>query len=49
MADGPEKIDAVILVGQKPGVEVEELRADGVAGEQSFAPFSVTIYELPVK
>jgi hypothetical protein len=45
----PASLNATVVVGQKPGVEVEELALDGVPHTVAIAPISVTIYEFPVK
>jgi alpha-L-arabinofuranosidase len=45
----PADLNATIVVGQKPGVEVEEQAVDAAPGTAIFAPWSVTLYEFPVK
>lgn len=45
----PSDINATIVVGQKPGVVVEERALEAVPTTMTFAPFSVSIYEFPVK
>jgi alpha-N-arabinofuranosidase len=45
----PTNLDATIVVGQKPGVEVEELEVASAPATVTFAPFSVSLYNLPVK
>jgi alpha-N-arabinofuranosidase len=45
----PASLNATVVVGQKPGVEVEELALDGVPHTVAIAPISVTIYEFPVR
>jgi alpha-N-arabinofuranosidase len=45
----PADINATIVVGQKPGVEVEEQTVEAVPASPAFAPFSVNLYEFPVK
>jgi hypothetical protein len=38
-----------VVVGQDPGVKIEEQPVDQVPSNPTFAPFSVNIYEFPVK
>ena len=45
----PSDINASIVVGQAPGVAVEEQTIDAMPHNPAFAPWSVTIYEFPVK
>ena len=45
----PPRIDASIVVGQKPGVEVEEHALEALPGTMKIAPFSVSIFEFPVR
>ena len=45
----PASINASIVVGQKPGVEVEEQALDALPGTVKIAPISVSIYEFPAK
>jgi hypothetical protein len=45
----PASLDATIVVGQKPGVEVEERPLDAVPGTATIAPFSVSVYEFAVR
>jgi hypothetical protein len=45
----PADLNATIVVGQKPGVEVEEQALNVVPGALSVAPFSVNVYAFPVK
>ena len=45
----PSSVDATIVVGQKPGVEVEEQELTSVPDAMSVPPFSVNIYSFPVK
>jgi alpha-N-arabinofuranosidase len=45
----PESLTATIVVGQEPGVEIEEQTLDTIPAKPTFAPFSVNIYEFPVK
>jgi alpha-N-arabinofuranosidase len=45
----PKSVDASIVVGQKPGVEVEEHSLTSVPETMSVPPFSVNIYSFPVQ
>jgi hypothetical protein len=45
----PADLNATIVVGQKPGVVVEEMALDAEPATPSFAAFSVTVYAFPVK
>ncbi len=45
----PATVDATIMVGQKPGVQVEEQQLTSGANAISVPPFSVTIYSYPVQ
>ena len=45
----PKDLNATIVVGQKPGVEVEENAVEATPERSIIAPFSVNIYELAVK
>lgn len=45
----PESIDATIVVGQEPGVTVEEIQVDELPAQASFPPFSVNLYEFPAR
>ena len=45
----PSDLEATIVVGEPPGVEVEELALDAVPESEAFAPFSVSLYVLPVR
>jgi len=38
-----------VVVGQEPGVQIEEQALDAIPANPTFAPFSVNIYEFPVK
>jgi hypothetical protein len=42
-------IKATIVMGQKPGVEVEEHAVTAAPERTTVAPFSVSIYELAAK
>ncbi len=45
----PADLNAKIVAGEKPEVQVEEQIVDAVPTSPTFAPWSVTIYEFPVK
>jgi alpha-N-arabinofuranosidase len=45
----PSSVDATIVVGQKPGVEVQELKLTAVPDEMTVPPFSVNIYSFAVQ
>ncbi len=45
----PQSLTATVAVGQEPGVKIEEQSLDAVPANPTFAPFSVNIYEFPVK
>jgi alpha-N-arabinofuranosidase len=45
----PESLTATVAVGQEPGVKIEEQTLDAIPVNPTFAPFSVNIYEFPVK
>jgi len=45
----PAAVDAIISVGQKPGVEIQELGTVSVPDAMSIPPFSVSIYSFPVQ
>jgi alpha-N-arabinofuranosidase len=45
----PSSVDATIVVGQKPGVEVQELELTAVPDEMTVPPFSVNIYSFAVQ
>jgi alpha-L-arabinofuranosidase len=45
----PSSIDASIVVGKTPGVAVEERELGSVPSALSISPFSVNLYELPVR
>jgi alpha-N-arabinofuranosidase len=45
----PESLTATVVVGQEPGVKIEEQTLDSIPANPTFAPFSVNIYEFPVK
>jgi len=45
----PESVDATIIVGQRPGVEVQQQELTSVPEEMAVAPFSVNIYSFAVR
>jgi alpha-L-arabinofuranosidase len=45
----PASVDATVIVGQKPGVKVEEEKLTSLPGALSVAPFSVNIYSFAVQ
>ncbi len=45
----PQSLTATVVVGQEPGVKIEEQALDAIPANPTFAPFSVNIYEFPVK
>jgi len=45
----PSSLTATVAVGQEPGVKIEEQALDAIPANPTFAPFSVNIYEFPVK
>ena len=45
----PQSLTATVVVGQEPGVKIEEQPVDQVPANPTFAPFSVNIYQFPVK
>jgi alpha-N-arabinofuranosidase len=45
----PPDLDATIVVGKKPGVEVEEHVLDAVPTSLTLPPFSVSLYALPAR
>ena len=45
----PQSLTATVAVGQEPGVKVEEQPLATLPRTATFAPFSVSIFELPVK
>jgi alpha-N-arabinofuranosidase len=45
----PESLTATVVVGREPGVKIEEQKLDAIPTNPTFAPFSVNIYEFPVK
>jgi len=45
----PSSLDATIVPGQAPGVDVQEQDLQAVPGTAIIPPISVSVYELPVK
>jgi alpha-N-arabinofuranosidase len=45
----PQSLTATVVVGQESGVKIEEQSLDAIPTSPTFAPFSVNIYEFPVK
>jgi alpha-N-arabinofuranosidase len=45
----PPSLTANVVVGQEPGVKIEEHALDAIPTSLTFAPFSVNIYQFPVK
>jgi alpha-N-arabinofuranosidase len=45
----PSGLDATIVPGKPPGVEVLEQVLETVPGTATIPPISVSVYELPVK
>ena len=45
----PPTLTANMVVGQELGVQIEEESMDAMPTSPTFAPFSVNIYEFPVK
>ena len=45
----PASVDATIVVGQKPGVEVQEQDVNSVPDAMVVLPFSVNLYSYPVQ
>ncbi len=45
----PQSLTATVVVGQQPGVEVEEQPVAALPRAPTFPPFSVSIYEFPAK
>jgi alpha-N-arabinofuranosidase len=43
----PQNLNATVIVGQEPGVTIEQQNLDAIPATPSFAPFSVNIYEFP--
>ena len=45
----PASVDATIVAGQKPGVEIQEQELTSVPDAMTVPPFSVNIYSFPVQ
>jgi alpha-N-arabinofuranosidase len=45
----PSSLDAMIVVGREPGVQIEEQTLRAVPSSPTFAPFSVNVYEFPAR
>jgi alpha-N-arabinofuranosidase len=45
----PPSLTATVVVGQEPGVKIEEQSLTALPENPTFAPFSVNIYEFPAK
>ncbi|MBN1489380.1 MAG: alpha-N-arabinofuranosidase [Phycisphaerae bacterium] len=45
----PPSLTATVVVGQAPGVKIEEKTLRAIPTKEEFAPFSVSIYEFPTK
>jgi len=45
----PNSLDARIVVGQPPGVQIEEAPVTRAPARETFPPFSVTVYRLSVR
>lgn len=45
----PQSLAATVVVGQEPGVTIEEQTLDAIPTSPTFAPFSVNIYEFPAQ
>jgi alpha-N-arabinofuranosidase len=45
----PQSLTANVVVGQEPGVRIDEQPLTALPGNLTLAPWSVNIYELPVK
>ena len=45
----PQSLTATVVVGQEPGIKIEEQTIDQVPANPTFAPFSVNIYEFLIK
>jgi hypothetical protein len=44
----PASLTATVVVGQEPGVKIEEQPVDQIPTHPTFAPFSLNIYDFPV-
>ena len=47
--DPAQSWSATVFVGQEPGVKIEEQSLDAIPTSPTFTPFSVNIYEFPVR
>jgi hypothetical protein len=45
----PSSVDATIIVGQKPGVEVQQQELTSLPDAMAVPPFSVNIYSFMVQ
>jgi alpha-L-arabinofuranosidase len=45
----PESLTATVVVGQEPGVKIEEESLGAFPRNPKLPPFSVTLYEFPVE
>ena len=45
----PQSLTANVVVGQEPGVRIDEQSLTALPANPTFAPYSVNIYEFPVK
>jgi alpha-N-arabinofuranosidase len=45
----PQSLAATVVVGQEPGVRIEEQSLGALPKNPTFAPFSVSIYEFPAR
>jgi hypothetical protein len=45
----PKSLDANIVIGEEPGVRIEEIAIDQIPVNPTFPPFSVNLYEFPAK
>jgi len=45
----PESLTVTVAISQEPGAKIEEQALDTIPASPTFAPFSVNIYEFPVK
>lgn len=47
--DPAQSWSATVFIGQEPGVKIEEQSLDAIPTSPTFTPFSVNIYEFPVR
>jgi hypothetical protein len=45
----PQSLSANVVAGQEPGVRIDEQPLAAVPRSATFAPWSVNIYEFPVR